>query len=343
MSASARHAAVDVVHTGRSQCGWSARSAASARAPRRSRGRAARPAWRARGRRRSGSRRRHGRTRTAGCPRTRRGPPGCSSRGPAARGRTGAGTTRPASVGLRHAVHAGPPKTARQSFGGCAPSSPRPGRKRTAPARASRGRRRAPRRTTGARRRSGSGRCRAAPAGRAVGLLDQRDRLVERAEGRVDVAVVGDVVAAVRLRRGVPGVDPDRVHAEPREVGEAARGPREVAEPVAVPVREAADVQLIRHRAPPPRGAAGARRGLFSCLHAPHDLLGHAARPYRRAPRSLPGTAPSPSGEPCKSRSSAARRPGERVSLSVDVRLLLRYPDGIVGDVRSDAEAGRQG
>ena len=98
------------------------------------------------------------------------------------------------------ASHAGPPNTARQSFGGSEPSSPRPGRKTY-------------------RARSGE----PGPAASAAtnhgcssevwfGTMSSSTRrpsrcassisatrLVERAERRVDVAVVGDVVAAVRL------------------------------------------------------------------------------------------------------------------------------------------------
>ena len=45
----------------------------------------------------------------------------------------------------------------------------------------------------------------------------------ERAEERVDVAVVGDVVAGVALRRGVERREPDRVDAELLQVRRGAR------------------------------------------------------------------------------------------------------------------------
>ena len=55
-------------------------------------------------------------------------------------------------------------------------------------------------------------------------LVDRREQAVEvreRAERRLDVLVVGDVVAVVLLRRGVDRRQPDHVDAEPREVVEA--------------------------------------------------------------------------------------------------------------------------
>ena len=56
-----------------------------------------------------------------------------------------------------------------------------------------------------------------------VRALEQAVGVGERAEQRVDVAVVGDVVAGVGLRRGVEGREPDGVHAERRRGGPAAR------------------------------------------------------------------------------------------------------------------------
>ena len=63
------------------------------------------------------------------------------------------------------------------------------------------------------------------PAG--AGFRDEPIEIVERAEVGMDSRVVGDVVAPVDVRRGVYGVEPDRVDAEPREVLEplASRRP----------------------------------------------------------------------------------------------------------------------
>ena len=49
-----------------------------------------------------------------------------------------------------------------------------------------------------------------------VRLGDQRVEIVERAEHRIDVAIVGDVVAEILHRRLEEGRQPDRVDAERR-------------------------------------------------------------------------------------------------------------------------------
>ena len=85
-------------------------------------------------------------------------------------------------------------------------------------------------------------------------LGDERLRLGERAERRVDGAVVGDVVAAVGQRRRVPGVEPDGVDAEVLEVAAGGADAGEVAGAVAVRVGEAAQVDLVDDGAAPPFG-----------------------------------------------------------------------------------------
>ena len=82
----------------------------------------------------------------------------------------------------------------------------------------------------------------------------------ERAEGGLDVAVVGDVVAGVGHRRGVAGVEPDRVDAEVGQVAESVADAVQVADPVAVAVGEAAHVDLVGDGVAPPGLGAAARR-----------------------------------------------------------------------------------
>ena len=77
------------------------------------------------------------------------------------------------------------------------------------------------------------------------GLVDQALGLAERAEHRVDVAIVGDVVAAVRHRRRVPRREPDRVDPELAQVGQLRPHAGEIADAVTVPVREAPHVDLV--------------------------------------------------------------------------------------------------
>ena len=73
-------------------------------------------------------------------------------------------------------------------------------------------------------------------------------------EHRVDVRIVGHVVAEVRERRRVERRDPQRVDAEPRKVVEPRGDAREVSDAVAVRVLERAGIDLVddsvapRHR-----------------------------------------------------------------------------------------------
>jgi hypothetical protein len=93
-------------------------------------------------------------------------------------------------------------------------------------------------------------------------LGDELLGLGEGAEGRVDGAVVGDVVAAVGHRREVPGVEPQGVHAEFGEVGQPGADAREVSGAVAVAVREAAHVHLVDDGGTPPVVVGAGRGGL---------------------------------------------------------------------------------
>ncbi len=76
----------------------------------------------------------------------------------------------------------------------------------------------------------------------------------EIAEVRVDVSVVRDVVAPVQIRGGVDGRQPDAIDAEPSQVVEMLDDPSEVADPVAVRVREGPNVDLVQDPVAPPSG-----------------------------------------------------------------------------------------
>ena len=73
------------------------------------------------------------------------------------------------------------------------------------------------------------------------------------AEDRIDVAIVADVVAEVLHRGGEEGREPDRVDAERGDVLEVRSDPGQVSDTVVIRVGEAARVDLVDHRAAPPR------------------------------------------------------------------------------------------
>jgi hypothetical protein len=67
---------------------------------------------------------------------------------------------------------------------------------------------------------------------------DQRVEILERAQVLMDVEVVRDVIAPVAVRRGEGRVEPDAVDAEPVHVVQTPAQTGEVANAVAVRVRE---------------------------------------------------------------------------------------------------------
>ncbi len=109
------------------------------------------------------------------------------------------------------------------------------------------------------------------PDAGGVQCLDHPVEVVERAELRVDVAVVVDVVAAVGQRGRVEGAEPDGLDTERRQVRHALGDAGQVADAVAVRVREGARVDLVDAGLAPPglvgRGRAGADCGVEHVGH----------------------------------------------------------------------------
>ena len=79
----------------------------------------------------------------------------------------------------------------------------------------------------------------------ALGFLHEAAEIPHRAEGGIDVAVVGDVVAVVAAGARIERQQPQRGDAEVVQVVEPLGQPGEIADAVAVAVGECLDVQLI--------------------------------------------------------------------------------------------------
>ena len=112
------------------------------------------------------------------------------------------------------------------------------------------------------------------------------------AEDRVDVAVVGHVVAEVGHRRAIKRRDPDRVHAQRVgsavvEVVEMGRDPGEIAHAVAVRVGEAARVDLVEDGPLPPVAVEGGHGCPFKAGSALPCRSSQPGPPAR--PRDQPG------------------------------------------------------
>ena len=120
--------------------------------------------------------------------------------------------------------------------------------------------------------------------------------IVEGAEHRVDVAVVGDVVAEVGHRRSEDRAQPDALDLQGLQVVELAGDAGQITDPVTVRVREGARVDLV-DGAPLPPGRlrhaadyAGPMRALIAGIVA----LAEALAAVRRTPGSA-ATAVHPS------------------------------------------------
>ena len=83
------------------------------------------------------------------------------------------------------------------------------------------------------------------PEAAAVRLAQERPKVAQRSVGRMDLAVVGDVVAVVAQRRRIEGQEPQGGDAELLQVVELLDEPTEVADAVAVAVVEGPHVQLV--------------------------------------------------------------------------------------------------
>ena len=116
----------------------------------------------------------------------------------------------------------------------------------------------------------------------AMDLGDQLVEIGERAEDRVDVGVIGNVVAEVGHRRRIDRRQPDGIDAEPLQVVEPRKNSRQVANAVAVRVLERARIDLIDDSLLPPfmlltHGTPPCAPGLTTC-----SALDCARRPRRR-------------------------------------------------------------
>jgi hypothetical protein len=92
---------------------------------------------------------------------------------------------------------------------------------------------------------------------------DQLVELLERAEERVDVVVVGDVVAVVGHRRAVDRTQPDDVDTEQLEIVQVVQDSAEVTDAVTVAIGEAARIRpasRVDHSAADAPGRSASRQ-----------------------------------------------------------------------------------
>jgi len=91
-----------------------------------------------------------------------------------------------------------------------------------------------------------------------MGFGEQLVHIFQCAEQRIDVLIVGDVVAVVVLRGFEDRGQPQHIHAEVGEIIEPAGDALQVADAIAVGVLEGARIDLVDHRVRPPWVRGGA-------------------------------------------------------------------------------------
>jgi hypothetical protein len=77
------------------------------------------------------------------------------------------------------------------------------------------------------------------------GVLHEAAEISRRPEGRIDVAVIGDVVAVVAAGARIERQQPERGDAEVAQVVETLGQTGEVADAIAIRILERLDVQLV--------------------------------------------------------------------------------------------------
>ena len=96
---------------------------------------------------------------------------------------------------------------------------------------------------------------------------DERVEVGKRAEDRVDVAIIGHVIAEIGHRRPEEGRQPDRLDAQARDMVEVRGDAGQVADAVAIRIGEAARIDLIDGGAVPPGTVLGAILGRLHMAH----------------------------------------------------------------------------
>jgi hypothetical protein len=95
----------------------------------------------------------------------------------------------------------------------------------------------------------------------AMHRREQVVEVVERPEQRIDVGVIGDVVAEVGHGRRKDRRQPDRIDAQLRQVRKPADDTLQVADAVAIAVLKRTRINLVDDRGLPPRQTADRRVG----------------------------------------------------------------------------------
>jgi len=108
------------------------------------------------------------------------------------------------------------------------------------------------------------------PQSKLVRPIHQRVKIRQRSEYRINPAIVSNVITEVGHGRCEEGRDPDGVDAQRSDMAKLASNPRQIADPVAIAIREAAGIDLVYRSTAPPFGGSGVGIGSGNVGQAIH-------------------------------------------------------------------------
>ena len=85
-----------------------------------------------------------------------------------------------------------------------------------------------------------------------VGLVEQGVQILKGSEERMDIGVIGNVIAKIGHRRRIDGREPESVNTEPAQIIQFVGDSGEIPYPIAIAIEKTPRVDLINHPRLPP-------------------------------------------------------------------------------------------
>ena len=143
-----------------------------------------------------------------------------------------------------------------------------------------------------------------------IGPCDHRIEIRQRAEHRIDIAVIADVIAEVLHRAGEERADPDRIRAQTGDMRQALHDAAQIANAIAVRILKTARIDLIDDGTAPPVLVLGHR-------HFTDPASSPRTRYFCIAKNTSSGTAMDTKAEVARISQSPPRLPSRFTSVPV--------------------------
>src|SRR3546814_13714526 len=126
---------------------------------------------------------------------------------------------------------------------------------------------------------------------------NQRVEIGKRPEHRVDVAVIGDVIAEIGHGRGIDGRKPDRIHAEIDQMIEPTRDAAQIADTVAIGILTRPGIYLVDATAFPPTLSQASLQSRVKTRSIPTLVPNHHHAADPGSFRAVSSCRPTPQGK----------------------------------------------